>query len=88
MSYQRKNNYNSKHKRINNFLVELKKYNYSACVSVYHMALMLRMDYRTVKSHLKVMETDGMGAFIDTREKVFCTKEGINRLAKKMKSLK
>jgi hypothetical protein len=43
------------------------------------------MDKRTVRSHLKIMEVDAVGVFMDHDEKQFCTKEGVALLASILK---
>ena len=35
------------------------------------------MDVRTVRAHLKIMEIDALGIFLDDERKHFCTKSGI-----------
>lgn len=55
--------------------------NSRACVNVAQLASSLGVDQRTVKSHLKIMEVDEVGIFVDHTEKQFCTKEGITSLA-------
>jgi len=42
------------------------------------------MDQRTVRAHLKILEVDNAGVFVDPEEKEFCTREGITLLAKKL----
>ena len=42
------------------------------------------MDQRTVRAHLKILEIDKAGVFVDPEEKEFCTKEGLALLAKKI----
>jgi hypothetical protein len=49
------------------------------------LASHLGMDTRTVKSHLKIMEVDAVGVFMDPDEKQFCTKEGVALLANILK---
>jgi hypothetical protein len=46
------------------------------------------MDPRTVRSHLRVMEVDMLGVFMDLSEKQFCTKEGVSLLANILKTSK
>ena len=81
MSAEAKQDYLTKHKQIRDKLVELSSKGDRACVEVSGLASELRMDTRTVYSHLKIMEVDGVGVFMDINEKQFCTKQGIALLA-------
>ena len=73
--------YIDKHQQIRNKLVELASKSERACFDVAQLASQLKMDIRTVRAHLKVMEVDAVGVFMDPGEKQFCTKEGIALLA-------
>ena len=77
--------YISKHQRIRNRLIELAKESERACVDVSQLASQLGMDIRTVRAHLKIMEVDAIGVFMDRSEKQFCTKEGIALLSNMLK---
>lgn len=81
-NYER--DYISKHKQIKDKLIDLTKGNRRACFDVVKLAYELGMDIRTVRAHLKVMEVDMVGFFMDAGEKQFCTKEGIALLADKL----
>ena len=85
MSGKREQDYLTKHKQIRNKLTELGSGSGYACVDVSQLASQLRMDIRTVRAHLRIMEVDSVGAFMDPSEKQFCTKEGIALLANVMK---
>lgn len=52
------------------------------CVSVNDIANELSVEPGTVKVHLDLMTIDGVGKYLDNNEKMFCTREGIKRLAK------
>ena len=52
--------------------------------SVPKIAAELGMDQRTVRAHLKIMEIDNIGSFVDPEEKEFCTKEGFILLANRL----
>ena len=57
----------------------------TTCFEVAKIAAEVGMDQRTVRAHLKIMEVDSCGLFIDPTEKQFCTKDGIALLANMMK---
>jgi hypothetical protein len=78
-NYER--DYISKHQQIKDKLIDLTRDNKRACFDVIKLANGLGMDIRTVRAHLKVMEIDMVGFFMDAGEKQFCTKEGIALLA-------
>ncbi len=88
MTNKTKQNYISIHLQIKKKLFEITKRNKRACVDVAQLASYLGMDKRTTRSHLKVMEVDGVGVFMDPDEKQFCTKEGVTLLANLIKSNK
>ena len=85
MSSQREREYIAKHQQIRNKLLELVTKSDRACVDVSKLSYQLRMDIRTVRAHLKIMEVDAIGVFMDPAEKQFCTKEGIALLANMLK---
>jgi predicted transcriptional regulator len=85
MNNKRERDYITKHRQIRQKLVELTRENKHACVNVSRLASQVGMDVRTVRSHLRVMEMDALGVFIDPGEKEFCTKEGVSLLAKTLK---
>ena len=66
-------------------MVELTNESERACFDVSQLASQLGMDARTVRAHLKIMEVDAVGVFMDPGEKQFCTKEGIALLANVLK---
>ena len=81
MSSKRERDYIAKHQIIKNKLLEMVNQNERACADVTKIASQLKMDIRTVRSHLRIMEVDALGVFMDLDEKQFCTKEGISLLA-------
>jgi hypothetical protein len=86
--YMRKNHghdYLSKHEQIREKLIELTKESRRACFDVSRLASELGMDIRTVRAHLRIMEIDMVGVFMDPSEKQFCTKEGLSLLANILK---
>ncbi len=85
MSSKREQDYIAKHQLIKNKLVEMVDQNDRACADVTKLASQLKMDIRTVRSHLKIMEVDALGVFMDHDEKQFCTKEGISLLVNALK---
>lgn len=85
MSSQRERDYFTKHQLIRNKLADLSDKSGRACFDVARLAAELKMDIRTIRAHLRIMEIDAVGAFMDSGEKQFCTKQGIATLASKMK---
>ena len=81
MSRMLKRDYIIRHRKIRDKLLELSKTSGYPCLNVVRLASELKMDYRTVRAHLKIMELDAMGVFTDDEQKQFCTKEGISLLA-------
>jgi len=84
MSGKHERDYITKHEQIRNKLMELVKEGGAGCFSVSKIAVELGMDQRTVRAHLKILEVDNAGVFVDPEEKEFCTREGITLLAKKL----
>jgi len=76
--------YVTKHERIMSKLREITETSNCGCVLVPRIAAELGMDQRTVKSHLKIIEVDKAGMFVDPDEKTFCTKDGITSLAERL----
>ena len=85
MSNKSKRDYIAKHEKIKDKLTELSETSEHACFSVSRLASELKMDVRTVRAHLKIMEIDAMGTFLDDEQKQFCTKEGVTMLANILK---
>jgi DNA-binding transcriptional ArsR family regulator len=85
MSSKRERDYLATHQQIRNKLLELASKSEHACFDVAQLASQLGMDIRTVRAHLKIMEVDAVGVFMDPSEKQFCTKEGIAMLANMLK---
>ena len=81
MSGESRRDYISKHEKIRDRLIEHSRTGERACVDVAQLAAELKMDIRTVRAHLKIMEIDALGVFMDNKQKQFCTKEGIALLA-------
>jgi hypothetical protein len=81
MSTKSNRDYIAKHEKIRDKLMELSKTSEYACFSVVRLASELKMDVRTVRAHLKIMEIDTMGTFLDDEQKQFCTKKGVALLA-------
>ena len=76
--------YVDRHEQIRNKLLQMAKECNCGCFAVPKIAVELRMDQRTVRAHLKIMEINNVGVFVDPNEKEFCTKEGVILLARKM----
>ena len=85
MPSKRENDYIARHAQIRSKLLEMVKQSDRACFEVAKLASELGMDQRTVRAHLKIMEVDNCGLFIDSGEKAFCTKEGVALLASMLK---
>ncbi len=76
--------YTARHERIRNKLAEMARECNCGCFPVRKIATELGMDQRTVRAHLKIMEIDDFGGFLDGDGKEFCTKEGIILLARRL----
>ena len=81
MGSRHERDYIARHQKIRDNLIELIRESERACFDVSQLASQLGMDIRTVRAHLKIMEVDAVGVFMDPGEKQFCTKEGIALLA-------
>ena len=81
MSSKSEQDYISKHQKIRDKLVEQARTSERACFDVAQLASEVKMDMRTVRAHLKIMEVDAIGVFMDAGQKQFCTKDGIALLA-------
>ena len=84
MKHKRERDYIARHEQIVNELTEMARESDSACFSVAKIASRLGMDQRTVKGHLKIIEVNNIGVFMDPEEKKFCTREGVALLAKRL----
>ena len=76
--------YTVRHEKIVQKLMKLVEQTDCACFPISKLASELGMDQRTVRSHLKIIEIDNAGVFMDPDEKQFCTREGVALLAKKL----
>lgn len=76
--------YTARHERIRNKLIEMTRDSECGCFPVPRIAGALGMDQRTVRSHLRILEIDNAGVFLDPQEKEFCTREGLILLAKRL----
>jgi len=76
--------YTARHERIRNKLIEMANDSACGCFSVPKIAVALGMDQRTVRAHLKIIEIDNAGVFLDPEEKEFCTREGLILLVKRL----
>ena len=84
MRGKRQDDYAARHERIRNKLVEMANKSDCACFPVPMIASELGMDQRTVRAHLRIIEIDNAGVFLDPKEKEFCTREGVILLAKRL----
>ena len=80
--------YLTRHKRIRDKMIDIVNTSGRACIDVSQLAYSLRMDIRTVRAHIEIMEVDSVGVFMDPAKKQFCTKEGITLLANILKTKK
>ena len=76
--------YIARHEQIRNKLIEMAQESESGCFSVAKIAAALGMDQRTVRAHLKILEVNNAGVFVNAEKKEFCTREGIALLAKRL----
>ncbi|MFC1927993.1 hypothetical protein ACFLWC_07775 [Chloroflexota bacterium] len=76
--------YIARHEQIWNKLIETAEKSNRGCIEVSKIAAELKMDQRTVRAHLRIIEVDNAGVFIDPEGKQFCTKEGIALLASRL----
>lgn len=80
--------YTIRHERIVDKLMEMAQECNCGCFPVPKIATALGMDQRTVRAHLRIIEIDSGGVFLDSDEKQFCTREGlvllVNRLGLEM----
>ena len=77
--------YTARHERIRNKLMEMAKETDCGCFPVSKIAAKLGMDQRTVRAHLKIIEINNAGVFLDFKEKEFCTREGLILLADRLR---
>ena len=76
--------YVTKHQQIRDKLLNMAKESSCGCFQVSRIAAELGMDQRTVRAHLKILEIDKAGIFLDAEAKEFCTREGLMLLAEKI----
>jgi len=86
MINNRQRDYLVLHKRIRDKMIDIVNTSGRACIDVSQLAHSLRMDIRTVRAHLEIMEVDSVGVFMDPAKKQFCTKDGITLLANALKT--
>ena len=85
MSNNHQRNYLARHKSIRNTLIETVNDTRHGCIDISQLPYRLRMIVRTVRAHLKIMEIDSVGVFVDSAQKQFCTKVDIALLANTLK---
>ena len=76
--------YTARHERIRDKLAEMTRDSECGCFPVLKIASALGMDQRTVRAHLKIIEINNAGVFLDPEEKEFCTREGLILLARRL----
>jgi predicted transcriptional regulator len=83
MSRKSERDYVARHIQIKDKLMEMASGG-EGCFPVAKLAAELGMDQRTVRAHLKILELDNAGVFVDSEGKEFCTKEGVSVLARRL----
>jgi len=73
------------HKKIKDRIRKKTKEESHACIKVDDIAKELKIDSKTVKIHLDIMEIDGVGSYSDKNQKVFCSLEGVEKLREQIK---
>jgi len=76
--------YVEKHRQIKEKVDEISSRCKCACIPVRELSEELKMDERTVKAHLEILEMHKVGTYLDSNRKVFCTTNGIKKIAKKL----
>ena len=76
--------YVEKHKKIKERFESITNENICGCVPVKRLADDLKMDQRTVRSHLEIITMHKEGVYLDPENKIFCSKKGVMRLAEKV----
>ncbi len=76
--------YVTRHQQIRDKLLAMAKESSCGCFHVSKVAAELGMDQRTVRAHLKILEIDKAGVFLDAEAKEFCTREGLMLLAERL----
>ena len=84
MAGKHERDYTARHEQIKNKLMEMASESGSGCLAVSKIAGKLGMDQRTVRAHLKIIEINNAGVFLDSSGKEFCTKEGLILLVNKL----
>jgi len=75
--------YTEDHIRIKNTVME-EIARGSLSVDVNEFAKKLEMDPRTIKNHFDMMEMDGFGLFVNDKKTVFCPKNAVKKMLKKL----
>lgn len=73
-----------RHQRVKQELDKLISEIPCACAPVKLLAQRLDVDPRTIRAHLEVMKTDGVGDFLDPDKNIFCTRAGIKQFAQRL----
>jgi predicted transcriptional regulator len=76
--------YVTRHQQIRDKLLSMVKESSCGCFQVSRIAAELGMDQRTIRAHLKILEIDKAGIFLDAEAKEFCTREGLKLLAERI----
>lgn len=76
--------YVEKHRQIKKKVEEITSKCECACIRVRELSEELKMDERTVKAHLEILKMHKVGTYLDSNRKVFCTTDGIKKIAEKL----
>jgi len=76
--------YVEKHRQVKEKVEQVSSKCACACIPVRRLSEELKMDDRTVKAHLEILEMHKIGTYLDEDKKVFCTANGIRKIAGKL----
>lgn len=74
--------YVEKHRQVKKKIEEISSE--CACIPTRRLSEELKMDERTVKAHLEILEMHKVGTYLDSNRKVFCTANGVKKIADKL----
>ena len=76
--------YVEKHRQVKKKIEEISSECACACIPTRKLSEELKMDERTVKAHLEILEMHKVGTYLDPNRKVFCTANGVRKIADKL----
>lgn len=83
-SNTRVKNYLQTHKKIKNTVIMHTTAKACGCVNVKDVANEVKVSQKTARIHLDIMEIDGVGSYLDSNRKIFCSKDGVDKLQKRI----